>query len=72
MAYQGPRPPRMLRACNLCGKVVPMTRYQRFCSRCKRRATHIYVPTQGRLIHALMQSIGQPSGKDGLLWTWRG
>lgn len=63
------RTPRVLRACNLCGKVVRMTPYQRFCSRCKRRAARTYVPPQGRLIYGSMQLIGQTSGKSDLLWT---
>ena len=62
------RPPRVPRPCNLCGKVVPMTRYQRFCSRCKRRAARAYVPPQGHLVYASMQPIAQSSGQDGLLW----
>ena len=27
------------RKCNLCSKVVPMTRFQRFCDPCRRRAS---------------------------------
>ena len=28
------------RKCNLCSKVVPMTRFQRFCDPCRRRASN--------------------------------
>ena len=29
------------RKCNLCSKVVPMTRFERFCPGCRRRANEL-------------------------------
>lgn len=54
------------RPCNLCGRVLLMTPYQRFCSRCRRWVARAYVPPRGRLLCAGMRNMGQASEKDRL------
>lgn len=43
------RPKAGTRACNLCGRVVLMHRFQRFCRACRKRVRKLYIPRQGRL-----------------------
>ena len=33
------------RACNMCGKVVKMTRFQRFCISCRKRTSNYHFHT---------------------------
>ena len=47
---------RITRPCNICHRPVLMTRYQRFCARCRRRLD-AYVPRQGHLAHDAMTSL---------------